>query len=323
MNDGDPDARKTAWSAYWAGGPLHSCVGSYASNYDGVIGDFWAEVLAGLPAPAAILDLATGNGALPLLLWERLGDSIEIDAVDLAQLAPSWYDCARHGKIRFRSGVAMESLPFPDASFDLVTSQFGIEYADWPRALAECMRVCKPGGEIALAMHHADSVLMRVAKSELAHQHRLLAEGGLLDAVERVLPWMARAQREGAHAVAGEAAAHRSRQAYNAAITDIAEVAAADPVPDLLLAARDWAAGLVARPQQANVAAVKAYRGALEAARLRTVELIACARTPMHIDEAVACFREMDPHLGIACMVLRQEQGILAWGVRLRRGMPA
>jgi ubiquinone/menaquinone biosynthesis C-methylase UbiE len=45
-----------------------------------------------------------------------------------------------------------ESLPFPDASFDAVTSVFGCMFApDHAQAAAELLRVCRPGGTIALA----------------------------------------------------------------------------------------------------------------------------------------------------------------------------
>jgi SAM-dependent methyltransferase len=45
-----------------------------------------------------------------------------------------------------------ENLPFPDASFDAVTSTFGVMFtADQEKAAAELLRVCRPGGKIGLA----------------------------------------------------------------------------------------------------------------------------------------------------------------------------
>src|SRR5688572_29452405 len=128
MTANDQDARRDAWSSYWAAGGLHSCVGSFAGNYAGAIGDFWRDRAAALPDGARILDLATGNGALPLLFRDRRGDAIEIDAVDLARIAPRWHRPDESPRVRFHSGIAMERLPFADAGFDLVASQFGFEY---------------------------------------------------------------------------------------------------------------------------------------------------------------------------------------------------
>ena len=44
-------------------------------------------------------------------------------------------DSARTRQARFMGGVAAEELPLPDASFEVVTSQYGLEYADLHRAL--------------------------------------------------------------------------------------------------------------------------------------------------------------------------------------------
>ena len=45
-----------------------------------------------------------------------------------------------------------EALPYPDTSFDVVLSTFGVMFApDHERAASELMRVCRPGGRIGLA----------------------------------------------------------------------------------------------------------------------------------------------------------------------------
>ena len=150
----DDDTRRQAWSAYWAQGALHSCTGSFDARYSGAIGDFWDTFFADLAQEERVLDLATGNGALPQRLWEREGttEGLRIDAVDLAALAPPWYRPDVHRGITFRSGVAMEALPYPDGTFDRVTSQFGLEYARRPEALSECVRVSRPGGSLAFVL---------------------------------------------------------------------------------------------------------------------------------------------------------------------------
>lgn len=44
-----------------------------------------------------------------------------------------------------------EALPFPDASFDTYTIAFGIRnVTDRPAALAEALRVLKPGGRCVM-----------------------------------------------------------------------------------------------------------------------------------------------------------------------------
>src|SRR6516164_2767645 len=46
----------------------------------------------------------------------------------------------------------VEHLPFADASFDAVVCNFGLGHFPYPGAsVAECVRVLKPGGRIALS----------------------------------------------------------------------------------------------------------------------------------------------------------------------------
>ncbi len=47
-------------------------------------------------------------------------------------------------------------LPINDAACDLVYFHLSIHYGDWPKALAEAWRVCKPGGRIWVWTFHAD-----------------------------------------------------------------------------------------------------------------------------------------------------------------------
>ena len=312
--------RQQAWDSYWKAGELHSCVGSYGGNYAGAVAAFWESRFAALHAGDRVLDLATGNGALPLLLLEGSGadPAIHVDAVDIAAISPSWHDPVRHPGVRFHPGIAMESLPFADASFDLVVSQYGLEYAAWPGALVEAVRVCKPSGAAAFVMHHADSVLVRVGRLELAHHHTLLAEDGLLAAARQVLPWIVRA-RAGA-ALAGDEQAAASRQRYNEAMTAMASAMDASPVPDLLVQARETIHPMLSNAKGdcgEALASLDQYRVALEAAALRTGEMIEQALDGARLEAMRATVRELRADWIFQAQPIAQEQGILGWGVVL------
>jgi ubiquinone/menaquinone biosynthesis C-methylase UbiE len=52
--------------------------------------------------------------------------------------------------------AAAEVLPFPDDSFDVVTVAQAWHWVDQPVAAAECARVLRPGGHLAVAWHLRD-----------------------------------------------------------------------------------------------------------------------------------------------------------------------
>lgn len=317
MTGNDQDARRAAWTSYWAAGGLHSCVGSFSGNYGGAIGEFWRTTFAAMPAGGRMLDLATGNGALPLLCREQSdGRGVGIDAVDLAQVAPSWFRPDEHADLRFHSGVAMEHLPFADAGFDLVASQFGFEYAEREPALAEALRVCRERGRIALVMHHAGSVLVDVGRAERVNLATLTTPGGLLDAAAAVIPWFA-AARAGTD-LAGVDAARRDREAYNTAARQLAGAITASRTPDLLVEARDRVQQLLAGtgPDPApSLAALQDYRDALVAAGLRTAEMIEHALDGDAASALAAAIAAARPAWHVRCEPLRQREGVLGWAL--------
>jgi SAM-dependent methyltransferase len=111
-----------------------------------------AQVRPGL----RVLDLASGTGQPALDLARAVGPTGHVTATDLstAMLATVERNAreAGLGNIAFRQADA-EALPFPDASFDVVTSRLGAMYfVDFQRALSEIKRVLKPGGRVAFAV---------------------------------------------------------------------------------------------------------------------------------------------------------------------------
>jgi SAM-dependent methyltransferase len=102
-----------------------------------------------------VLDVACGTGVLALAASERAGPGGKVVGLDRR---PDMLEVARRnsGDIDWKEGRA-ESLPFPDASFDAVVSQFGLMFFDdRSAALREMMRVLRPAGRLAVAV--CDSV---------------------------------------------------------------------------------------------------------------------------------------------------------------------
>jgi SAM-dependent methyltransferase len=100
----------------------------------------------GLPA-RRVLELAAGTGVVTRQLALSLPADVAIDASDLSQ--PMLDQAASIGTARpvhWRQ-ADVHALPYADAAFELVVSQFGVMFfSDKPRAFAEVRRVLAPGG---------------------------------------------------------------------------------------------------------------------------------------------------------------------------------
>ena len=99
-----------------------------------------------------VLDLAGGTGDIAALLRERVGDAGEIVLGDIngEMLRVGRDRMTDRGNVRGFEYVQCnaQALPFPDASFDLVTIAFGLRnVTDKDMALREMLRVLRPGGQ--------------------------------------------------------------------------------------------------------------------------------------------------------------------------------
>ena len=100
---------------------------------------------------ARVLDVAcgTGNTAVPAARAGGLVTGVDIASNLLEQARKR--AVAENLEIRFQEGDA-EDLPVGDHEFDVVLTMFGAMFAPRPeRVAAELIRVCKPGGVIAMA----------------------------------------------------------------------------------------------------------------------------------------------------------------------------
>ena len=98
-----------------------------------------------------VLDVACGTGVLALFVHDRVQPGGSVVGVDIndGMLAVARRKTAAIEWVK----AAAEALPFTDARFDAVVSQFGLMFFTDPRgALQEMARVLAPGGRLAVAV---------------------------------------------------------------------------------------------------------------------------------------------------------------------------
>ena len=107
--------------------------------------------------PDNVLETATGTGACSAHLLSLVPDTIQFTLTDIsdAMLKKARQKLDNHPQVRFDL-IDASSLPYPDNSFDLQFSMFGLMfYDDQVKALSEARRVLKPGGTMLTAVWDA------------------------------------------------------------------------------------------------------------------------------------------------------------------------
>lgn len=176
------------WTVYWQGDNLESCISTRSHQDSSQIAGFWRELAVQLDDASSVLDLASGNGAVPTILLST-NSTLKICAVDKAQIAPRKYlsQVKELASVQFMPDIDICDLPFAANSFDAVTSQFGLEYAPLTVACHSAARVLASQGKIRLLMHHQDSEILRPTSATLAEISRLFESQGVMAGIESFL----------------------------------------------------------------------------------------------------------------------------------------
>ncbi len=118
----------------------------------------WAADLMALAAPQPgehVLDVACGTGVVARLAAQHVGAAGTVIGLDISveMLAVACSLPPRPGaSIEWREASAI-AMPLPDAAFDLVLCQQGLQFfPDQPAAVREMYRVLVPGGRVALSV---------------------------------------------------------------------------------------------------------------------------------------------------------------------------
>jgi ubiquinone/menaquinone biosynthesis C-methylase UbiE len=183
--------------------------------------DGWAaDLVAGVDPPAGsrVLDVACGTGIVARHVARRPASGSDVHGVDVN---PAMLGVAREKAAEENLAIAFKEadahqLPFPDASFEAVLCQQGLQFfADRPAAVREMARVTVPGGKLGLSTcrslahqpgysvlsdvltRHVGAAAANIIRSpyafgEVDSVRTLLTDAGLSDPAVRIVVWPAR-----------------------------------------------------------------------------------------------------------------------------------
>jgi ubiquinone/menaquinone biosynthesis C-methylase UbiE len=126
------------------------------------------------PRPEDIsLDVACGPGSVVVAFAGRVRQAVGLDATE-AMLDEARRLAAASGvaNVAWHRGDAY-ALPFADGAFDIVSCRYAFHHMQEPaRALAEMIRVCRPGGRIVLCDAVASDDPAKAAALNAMERHR-------------------------------------------------------------------------------------------------------------------------------------------------------
>lgn len=173
MQKTDASSIGKSWDTFWhgtgdtgafaSGGVSHPTIARFWSHFFGTVKDEYEG--------PTLIDIATGNGALIEQALNILGNATSAyTCVDVSAAA------IENVQRRFPgvTGIVADAVTIPlrDQEFNVVTSQFGVEYAG-VAAIREAARLVASGGRLALMLHIENGSIHKECADSLAAIGRL------------------------------------------------------------------------------------------------------------------------------------------------------
>lgn len=313
--------RQKNWTNYWKSNATDSCRQGIKAK-DAQLDEFWAEGADKIKHGDTVLDLCTGKGDVIKQLITHLGSTSngsKFIGVDISDLDEALAD--NDDRIELQYNISVTDLPFEDGTFDMVTSQFGIEYGLNERSIAEFCRVLKKDGVIRFALHHKESILINVAKEEIKHIQLLLSDSGYLKCISNLIPIFAKLKNPAnAKKLSNDSDAILKRDAFNKESQKIIDCLKNTSVPELLEDSLKFSHRVFEIAKKSRALAKKEaakYESQLREAKERMEELIEVSLSVSDLHELDKKLKKYEKKISFK-KELRNNDEIVAWGVEIR-----
>ncbi|WP_185964414.1 class I SAM-dependent methyltransferase [Aliikangiella marina] len=163
------DLKKDSWKAYWDTGATESCLGGQG-GYSGIIKETWLAFFESFEDTSmSLLDVATGSGAIANIALEARKNckaETKILGIDASSIT-SDRKTTDNVSFELRGDSPVESFQFEENEFNVITSQYGIEYSDWSKAIARISNLLASAGRGLFVCHTQNSFVKQRVQLQL------------------------------------------------------------------------------------------------------------------------------------------------------------
>ncbi|WP_042153275.1 MULTISPECIES: class I SAM-dependent methyltransferase [unclassified Pseudoalteromonas] len=158
------------WSQFWGGNKFGDCFSLDGnSNLTHVLIHYWNDYFTKKEISGFVLDLACGNGFVGKCAIKKMKETHCIGVEQAIDIETTHYhDVDTGSQLKILKGLSIAETRFVENEFDLVVSQFGLEYAVVNESLIKhVIKQIKPGGELNFIAHHSKSFICIQSEKEL------------------------------------------------------------------------------------------------------------------------------------------------------------